>query len=102
MGISLLGLQAFAAPERVVEMVGKVRDAMSSALPEAIRRMQLYLQNPATHKVLYRPIKSNIVEAHGQIQALLDSDYTKEEAEKIALPLPAELKGVLDSICPEE
>ena len=85
-----------------MEMVGKVKEAMSSALPEAIRRMQLYLHNPATHKVLYRPIKSNIVEAHGQIQALLDSDYTHEEAAKIALAPPAELKSVLDSICPEE
>lgn len=83
-------------------MVGKVREAMSSALPEAIKRMQLYLHNPATHKVLYRPIKSNIVEAHGQIQALLDSDYSREEAAQIALPPPTELKGVLDSICPEE
>lgn len=83
-------------------MVKKVRAAMSSALPDAIKRMQLYLHNPSTHKVLYRPIKSNIVEAHGQIQALLDSDYTKEEAASIDLPSPTELKGVLDTICPEE
>ena len=85
-----------------MELVRKVRDAMSAALPQAIKRMQLYLHNPATHKVLYRPIKSNIVEAHGQIQALLDSDYTKEEAASIALPPPAELKGLLDNVCPEE
>jgi len=95
-------LQAFAAPERLVEMVAKVRGALASDLPQAIKRMQLYLSNPATHKVLYRPIKSNIVEAHGQIQALLDSDYTGEEAAAIALPTPLELKNVLDGICPEE
>jgi len=94
--------QAFAAPERLVEMVAKVRGALASDLPQAIKRMQLYLSNPATHKVLYRPIKSNIVEAHGQIQALLDSDYTGEEAAAIALPTPLELKNVLDGICPEE
>ena len=52
--------------------------------------------------MLYRPIKSNIVEAHGQIQALLDSDYSAEEAAAINLPSPLELKNVLDSICPEE
>ena len=83
-------------------MVKKVRDAMGTALPEALRRMQLYLHNPSTHKVLYRPIKSNIVEAHGQIQALLDSDYTKEEVATISLASPTELMHLLDSICPEE
>lgn len=83
-------------------MVKKVRDALGKALPEALKRMQLYLQNPATHKVLYRPIKSNIVEAHGQIQALLDSDYTKEESAAVDLPSPDELKVLLDDICPEE
>lgn len=94
--------QAFAVPDRIVETVQKVRTAMSTVLPEAIKRMQLYLHNPATHKVLYRPIKSNIVEAHAQIQALLDSDYTKEEVASVGLPSPPELKSVLDSICPEE
>lgn len=91
--------QAFAAPERVKEMVAKVREALDSSLPESIRRMQLYLTNPATHAILFRPIKSNVVEAHGQIAALLESDYTKEEAASIGLPTPDELGRILDAIC---
>ena len=51
--VDILDLQALAAPERLVEMVGKVRAALASDLPQAIKRMQLYLSNPATHKVLY-------------------------------------------------
>ena len=80
-------------------MVGKVREALGTALPECIRRMQLYLNNRATHAILFRPIKSNIVEAHGQIAALLESDYSKEEVASINLPSPQELSSLLDTIC---
>ena len=76
-----------------------MREALGGALPQAIKKMQLYLNNPATHAILFRPIKSNIVEAHGQIAALLDSDYTKEEAASINLPSPQELGAILDAIC---
>lgn len=92
-------MQAFAAPERLAEVVAKVREALKTSLPEAMKRMQLYLNNPATHTILFRPIKSNIVEAHGQIAALLQSDYSKEEAAAIALPSPPELSALLDAIC---
>ncbi len=32
-------------------MVAKVRAALSAALPEAVAKMKLYLNNPATHAV---------------------------------------------------
>lgn len=80
-------------------MVAKVREALKTSLPEAISSMQLYLNNPATHAILFRPIKSNIVEAHGQVAALLESDYSKEEAAAINLPSPQELSAILDAIC---
>ena len=43
--------QAFASPQRLAEMVAKVRAALSAALPEAVAKMKLYLNNPATHAV---------------------------------------------------
>lgn len=30
------------------------------------------MQNPSTRAILFKPIKSNIAEAHGQIAQLLD------------------------------
>ena len=77
----------------------KVRTALSSGLLEAVKKMKLYLRNPATHAILFRPIKSNIVEAHGQIAALLESDYSKDEIGLINLPSPQELSGLLDALC---
>ena len=61
-------VQAFAAPERLQEVCGRVRAALQEALPAAAAKMRLYLSNPATHAILFRPIKSNIAEAHGQVQ----------------------------------
>ncbi|KAK9825230.1 hypothetical protein WJX74_002000 [Apatococcus lobatus] len=91
--------QAFAKPERLAEMVGKVREALQSALPKAVNKMKLYLSNASTHGILFRPIKSNVAEAHGQIASLLESDYTSEDAELVQLLPPPELSALLDSIC---
>ncbi len=80
-------------------MVTKVKGSLQSALPEAVTKMKLYLNNPATHAVLFKPIKSNIAEAHGQIAALLESEYTPEERAAAGL-LPAdELSNILDALC---
>jgi hypothetical protein len=43
--------QAFASPQRLAEMVAMVRTALGTALPEAVAKMKLYLNNPATHAV---------------------------------------------------
>ena len=59
--------QAFAAPERVAELVGRVREALGGALPAAAAKMRLYLPSPATRAILLKPIKSNVAEAHGQV-----------------------------------
>jgi len=49
--------------------------------------------------VLFKPIKSNIAEAHGQIAALLDAEYAPEEAAAAGLTPPAELAAILDGLC---
>ena len=69
-------VQAFASPERLQEMVQKVQRAMQEPLPKAVDKMKLYLNNPSTHSILFKPIKSNIAEAHAQIAALIDAEYT--------------------------
>lgn len=92
-------LQAFASPERLEEMAAKVKEALNKDLPAVAAKMRLYLNNPATHAILFKPIKSNIAEAHGQIASLLDSEYTPEEVARVALTPPQELARMLDSLC---
>jgi hypothetical protein len=76
-----------------------VNDALTGPLPAAIGKMRLYLPNASTHAILFKPIKSNIGEAHGQVAALLQSEYTPEEAAAVALKQPHELAAVLDAMC---
>ncbi|PSC70334.1 conserved oligomeric Golgi complex subunit 3 [Micractinium conductrix] len=97
-GAKALREQAFAAPERVAELVGRVREALGGALPAAAAKMRLYLPSPATRAILLKPIKSNVAEAHGQIAALVEGEYTADEAAAIGLTPPAELAAALDAL----
>ncbi|KAL4857660.1 Conserved oligomeric Golgi complex subunit 3 [Chlorella vulgaris] len=90
--------QAFAVPERVAELVGRVREALHTALPAAVAKMKLYLTNPSTHAILFKPVKSNVAEAHGQIAALLESEYPGDEAAAIGLTSSDDLAALLDSL----
>ncbi|WOH11318.1 hypothetical protein DCAR_0830799 [Daucus carota subsp. sativus] len=78
---------AFAKPATVAEIVQKVSAALQQELPRVMEKMKLYLQNSSTRTILFKPIKTNIVEAHIQVQKLLESEYSSEE-----------LKGVIDMV----
>ncbi|KAH1129644.1 hypothetical protein J1N35_001022 [Gossypium stocksii] len=71
--------QAFATLEAVAELVQKVHSAIQRELLVVIAKMKLYLQNPSTRSILFKPIKTNIMEAHIQIQSLLKAEYSPEE-----------------------
>lgn len=91
--------QAFATPEKVAELVEKVNTAMHQELPKVMSKMKLYLQNPSTRAILFRPMKTNIIEAHTQVQTLLRSEYSPEDIEKIGgLVSIADLQAQLDGL----
>ncbi|UPR01228.1 Sec34 domain-containing protein [Chloropicon primus] len=87
---------AFATPSKLTEIVKTVNEALEGTLPEAITKMRRYLDNPNTHSVLMKPIKSNIAEAHGQIAHLLESEYDAETIEMVPLMEPAKLQGLME------
>ncbi|KAJ3686770.1 hypothetical protein LUZ61_015934 [Rhynchospora tenuis] len=90
--------QAFASPDKVAEVVQKVRDAIEQELPIVMNKMKLYLQNPSTRLILFKPIKTNIVEAHVQLQKLLKSEYSAEEIQSIGILSIQDLQSQLDSL----
>ncbi|KAK8973178.1 hypothetical protein V6N11_049525 [Hibiscus sabdariffa] len=90
--------QAFATPEKVAELVQKVNSAIQQELPLVIAKMKLYLQNPTTRTILFKPIKTNIVEAHIQVQSLLKSEYSPEEKSTINMVDIQELEAQLDNL----
>ncbi|KAE8678725.1 hypothetical protein F3Y22_tig00111402pilonHSYRG00160 [Hibiscus syriacus] len=90
--------QAFATPEAVTELVQKVHSAIQQELPVVIAKMKLYLQNPLTRTILFKPIRTNIVEAHIQIQYLLKAEYSPEEKRTINMIAIEELESQLDNL----
>ncbi|KAL6859379.1 hypothetical protein ACP4OV_017638 [Aristida adscensionis] len=52
-----LKTQAFASPDKVAELVQKVAAAIQQDLPNVMTKMRLYLQNPSTRMILFKPIK---------------------------------------------
>ncbi|KAF3331659.1 conserved oligomeric Golgi complex subunit 3 [Carex littledalei] len=90
--------QAFASPDKVAEVVQKVRDAIEQELPKVMAKMKLYLQNPSTRMILFKPIKTNIVEAHVQLQKLLNSEYSAEEIQSMGIISIQNLQSQLDSL----
>uniref|UniRef100_A0A0E0ICR1 Conserved oligomeric Golgi complex subunit 3 n=1 Tax=Oryza nivara TaxID=4536 RepID=A0A0E0ICR1_ORYNI len=93
-----LKTQAFASPDKVAELVQKVGTAIQQDLPKVMTMMRLYLQNPSTRLILFKPIKTNIVEAHIQLHSLLKSEYTADEIQSIGmLPIP-DLQSQLDAL----
>ncbi|XP_056176862.1 conserved oligomeric Golgi complex subunit 3 isoform X2 [Syzygium oleosum] len=75
--------QAFATPDKVAELVQKVGAAIQEELPRVMAKMKLYLQNPSTRTILFKPIKTNIIEAHVQVQSLLRAEYSPEEIQSV-------------------
>jgi len=71
---------------------------MSTVLPAVVAKTQLYLPSASTRAILFRPIKSNIAEAHGQIANLLEAEYSPEEAAGVPLMQPQQLGSVLDTL----
>ncbi|KAL5572282.1 hypothetical protein UlMin_021879 [Ulmus minor] len=91
--------QAFATPDKVAELVQKVSAAIQQELPLVMAKMKLYLQNPSTRTILFKPIKTNIVEAHIQVQRLLKAEYSTEEVQSVInMPSIQDLEAQLDSM----
>eukprot|EP00271_Cylindrocystis_brebissonii_P007614 TRINITY_DN21191_c0_g1_i1.p1 TRINITY_DN21191_c0_g1~~TRINITY_DN21191_c0_g1_i1.p1 ORF type:complete len:848 (+),score=186.53 TRINITY_DN21191_c0_g1_i1:421-2964(+) len=97
-GVRPLREQAFATPEKVAEMVMRVDEALKVGLPEVVEKMRLYLQNSGTQAILFKPVKSNMMEAHGQVLALIQQEYTEADQAIIKLMPPNELQAYLDSL----
>ncbi|KAF2620976.1 hypothetical protein F2Q68_00042575 [Brassica cretica] len=90
--------QAFATPDKVAELVQKVYAAIQQELLPILAKMKLYLQNPSTRTILFKPIKTNIVEAHTQVESLLKAEYSAEEQANINMISIQDLQTQLDNL----
>ncbi|KAH7624210.1 hypothetical protein Ndes2526B_g01470 [Nannochloris sp. 'desiccata'] len=89
---------AFAAPERIIEVAASVNASLNGPLPEAAAALKAYLPAEQTRAALFKPIRSNVVEAHTQLIGLLQGEYSAEEVAAAALPNEEQLEAMLDSM----
>ncbi|XP_078429535.1 sec34-like family protein [Wolffia australiana] len=93
-----LRTQAFAAPEKVAELPQKVGAAVDGDLCQAVEKLKLYLVNPSTQLILFKPVRTNVVEAYRQLQSLLNAEYSEDELKLIAMPSISHLEAQLDHL----
>lgn len=79
-------------------MVTSVNQALKTTLPDAVAKMRLYLPKQSTHAILFKPIKSNIVEAHSQVTSIFGREYKSEEVAGIGLYSTKDLTELLDAL----
>ncbi|CAH8334719.1 unnamed protein product [Eruca vesicaria subsp. sativa] len=90
--------QGFATPDKVAELVQKVYAAIQQELLPILAKMKLYLQNSSTRTILFKPIKTNIVEAHTQVESLLKAEYSAEEQANVNMISIQDLQTQLDNL----
>ncbi|XP_042035952.1 conserved oligomeric Golgi complex subunit 3-like [Salvia splendens] len=90
--------QAFATPEKISELVQKVGSSIKQELPGVAGKMKLYLQNPTTRSILFKPIRTNIVEAHTQVLNLLKAEYSPEDMQNVNMVSIHDLQAQLDDL----
>ncbi|CAI7897955.1 unnamed protein product [Closterium sp. NIES-54] len=91
-------LSPFHKPPPLPTPALQVDEALKVSLPDVVANMALYLPHAATRAILFRPIKSNILEAHAQLQSLVDSEYTEEDRAVVGLISSADLVTFLDGL----
>ena len=80
-------------------MFANIEEVVKKQVLEIGSKMGLYLQNSSSRTILFKPIKLNILEAHGQVLSLLDFDYTPEEAAQVPILNLPDLQSFLDGLC---
>jgi conserved oligomeric Golgi complex subunit 3 len=84
--------------DKVISVVSAVNRALEGGYAPAVHKLQLYLTKPKTQQVLLKPIKANVMEAHGHFRTLLQQHYTAEQAATVPLRSVEEVQTLLDAV----
>lgn len=87
---------AFASEDKLTAIAKQVNTALGEILPKAVYTMNLYLNSQSTREALIKPIKSNVAEAHAQIDAILDAEFPPGFSAKIGILDPARLAAAME------
>ncbi|XP_068242874.1 conserved oligomeric Golgi complex subunit 3 isoform X1 [Palaemon carinicauda] len=90
--------QPFAVPEKLADTVGVCQKNIRTHLPNIQRSMQLYLANKDTEFILFKPVRTNILNSFNKIHNIIVNNYNEEEQIIIACPTQEEVSALLSSL----
>ncbi|XKL61877.1 hypothetical protein PGB90_001710 [Kerria lacca] len=88
----------FGKPDYIRDVVNASIKKIKSCIPSLLHKMELYLANPDTQFILYKPIKNNIVNTFSKMHALIIENYTMEDQLLIGCPASEQISVLLSSM----
>lgn len=92
-----LSKQPFALADVLSQLVTDSVRHLKSTLPSLHRSMSLYLANPDTEYILFRPVKARVQGSFEQFLQLVRVNYTEEEQMIVACPSIEQVSIILSS-----
>ncbi|KAK7603161.1 hypothetical protein V9T40_003160 [Parthenolecanium corni] len=89
--------QPFGQPENVRNIVVESVKKVKSFIPSLLHKMELYLANPDTQFILYKPIKTNIISTFTKMQNIISENFEKDDQLLIGCPSPEQITVLLSS-----
>lgn len=94
----MLKNQPFAVPEKVADVVSSSLKNIRTHLPNIQRSMQLYLANRDTEFILFKPVRTNVMNSFSKLMDIITNNFNEEDKTIIACPTQEEVSALLSSL----
>ena len=92
-----LAEHAFASPEKAKAVVAKARQALLAEVKPMVAAMRAYVPDESTRAALIGPIRSNVLEAHAQLAALVRDEFSEGDAAIIGAMDAAQAESAVEA-----
>lgn len=79
-------------------MVSSTLKNIRSHLPNIQRSMQLYLANRDTEFILFKPVRTNVMNSFSKLMDVITNNFNEEDRTIIACPMQEEVSALLSSL----
>eukprot|EP00301_Raphidiophrys_heterophryoidea_P019710 c4588_g1_i1.p1 GENE.c4588_g1_i1~~c4588_g1_i1.p1 ORF type:complete len:618 (+),score=141.46 c4588_g1_i1:614-2467(+) len=72
--------------ENISKVLLQVKPALEEHVPRVVSQMAIYLPDPSTQSVLFKPIKTQIIEAYGSLLSFVQTAFLEDQWRPYNLP----------------
>jgi hypothetical protein len=88
---------SFVHPAKLKQLLADVDATMQRVLPELQYSMVTYLPNVTTRAIIFRPIRSHVVDAYAQLQQTISRVYSPSDLISLHLPSSDDIERLVDT-----